>query len=114
RGDAAGAERHAAGVLGAIEAEVIELPDVLGLTTGRTDVLAVARLTKGSALLLQGRWPEARAHLDVPEEAHPMWQILATGALALLEAWCGRFRLAEELSRRALALASQVPVAQQA
>jgi len=87
------------------------LPNVLGLLGSRQDVSAAARVTRGTALLHQGETTSARTALeDVTDRSHVVWQIRALGSMALLEAWCGRLTLGDELAARALSLARQVGI----
>ena len=91
-----------------------EVPDVFGLTGSVVDVTAAAHLAVGVAGLYEGRWAEARPHLEeVPEGAHAVWQVSTRGALALLEAWSGRLGAAEQAGRHALAQARELGIDQQ-
>jgi LuxR family maltose regulon positive regulatory protein len=84
----------------------VVLPNVLGLTGSREDVLAGANTAIGMALLQQGHLDAARARLESAiDEGHFFTQVRALGALSLVEAWSGRLRVADQLAARAIALA---------
>ena len=86
------------------------LPNVLGLTGSRADLVALASLTRGVSLLYEGALPEARRCLEavLVEGGQPLWQVAALGALSVLEAWSGALRAAETAGRRAISLAGQL------
>ncbi|HEX5945659.1 MAG TPA: LuxR C-terminal-related transcriptional regulator [Acidimicrobiales bacterium] len=90
------------------------MPDVLGLTGCRDDLIAGALLTRGLALGYQGR-AAARASLEASlGVGHPLWRTCALGALGLLDAWSGRLDAAEERAARALSLARELRLAERA
>jgi LuxR family maltose regulon positive regulatory protein len=86
-------------------------PMVLGLTD-IPSMNTVALLSLGRAHFLAGHLTEGRRWLQrglASEGAsYSIWRIHGLGSLALLEAWCGRIELAEELAVAALAAATEV------
>ena len=116
RGDAAGSITATGCALRSAEdLGETSLPDVLGLTGARDDLTAGALVTRGSALVYLGRPAAARACLEASMRVgHPIWHTCALGALALLDAWSGRLDAAEEHAARALALARELRLAEDA
>jgi LuxR family maltose regulon positive regulatory protein len=85
------------------------IPNVMGIVRSRADIAAAAWLARGIGLVQQYELAEARRILQpVPEDLHPIWQVAAIGSLALVEAWSGRLRIAEQLGARAIALAHEL------
>lgn len=91
-----------------------EFPRVLGIIGSHQDACAAARHTRGVALWYQGK-AAARASLEAVLDAgaHAVWEILALGSLALLDAWSGRLTSGGELGAQALSLARQLELDQQ-
>ena len=83
-------------------------PDLLGLTGTRQDLEAAARLLHGSGLAYRADWAEARPYLARVDGAHALWQVASLGALGMLEAWVGRFGVAEQVGLQAVELARQL------
>lgn len=90
------------------------LPDLLGIVANRQDVSAAALHARGVALWHQGK-AAARATLEgaLQCRGHAVWDVLALGSLALLDAWYGRLRSAEQHGNQAIALARQVELDRQ-
>ena len=87
-------------------------PDVLGLTTSRSEMACAAHAVRGAALLYEGRLGLARRALGPGRAAgHPIWQLTALGSLALVEAWSGRLSIAERVGRQALSYAQRAGAA---
>ncbi|HEX5366608.1 MAG TPA: hypothetical protein VFW63_08100, partial [Acidimicrobiales bacterium] len=89
------------------------LPPGLGVVAGPADVEAAAGHALGVAQWHQGD-PAARHALEdvLGRGGHPLWEVLALGSLALLDAWAGRLARGERWGRRALALAGEVELGQ--
>ncbi|MFF1877867.1 LuxR C-terminal-related transcriptional regulator [Leifsonia sp. NPDC058230] len=85
-------------------------PDVLGITD-RSSLTTLALLSGGRSLFLSGDLAESRRWLEralrSDGASFSPWRVGALGSLALLEAWCGRTRVAEELGSEALDLSEQ-------
>ncbi|MCU1476446.1 MAG: hypothetical protein JWQ64_1139 [Subtercola sp.] len=87
------------------------MPDVLR-RGDHGSLLTIALVSGGRAHFLAGDLSEARRWLErglgSEGAAYSVWRVSALGSLALVEAWCGRTRRAEELSAEALAIALEV------
>ncbi|MFF1633833.1 LuxR C-terminal-related transcriptional regulator [Leifsonia sp. NPDC058248] len=83
-------------------------PDVLGITD-RSSLMTLALLSGGRSQFLSGDLDESRRWLEQALESEGAsfapWRVGALGSLALVEAWCGRTPLAEELIAEALDVA---------
>ena len=115
QGEAAPSIAAARRVLGGTEGlDESGMPDVLGLTGRRDDLIAGALLTHGTALVHQGDPEAARGFLEASlKVAHPIWHICALGALALLDAWSARVSTwRRSAPARALALARELRLAE--
>ena len=85
------------------------LPDILGLTSS-TSLELIVRGSRARALWHVGEVAASRRSLLPLIErcdAYPPWSAQLRGALALLEAWAGNLRAAEEQARRALGIAAR-------
>lgn len=94
-------------LLGTLDAT--DLPDVLGLTSGAILQL-VTRSSRARALWHLGDVAASRRSLTQLVErrdAYPPWRAQLSGALALLQAWAGNLRAAEEQARHALGIAAR-------
>ncbi|MEO7017952.1 MAG: LuxR C-terminal-related transcriptional regulator [Leifsonia sp.] len=81
------------------------LPDREALAT-------IALIAKGRAHFLAGNLAEARRWLETAlatdVAGYSVWRISALSSLALLDAWCGRTRRAEQCASEAFALAREL------
>jgi len=83
-----------------------ELPNLLGLTGSKADVVSAARVAHGVALMYDGALASARDDLAaVSDDCHGVWRAAALGGRALVEAWSGNLNAGEQFGHRALALA---------
>ncbi len=86
-----------------------ELPDVLGITSHR-DLQVIALTSRARALWFAGDVASARAGLEQLLEdgdLYPTWHINILGTLALLEAWCGQLRRAQQHATYAFRIAAE-------
>jgi LuxR family maltose regulon positive regulatory protein len=85
-------------------------PDVLGITD-RSSLRTLALMSGGRSHFLSGDLPESRRWLEKAllsdGASFAPWRVGTLGSLALLEAWCGRLTVAEELAAEAFDLAEQ-------
>ncbi len=87
------------------EAPAIEPVDVFGLTS-RASLRVIALGSHAIALWHAGHVEEAQTALKALAESDDtaeLWKVSVLGALALLEAWSGRLRLAEHYASQAIA-----------
>jgi LuxR family maltose regulon positive regulatory protein len=90
------------------------VPDLLGLTGASGDVVAAAHMSRGIGLLYEGSLDAARSTLETAvDRGHLLPRVHALGSLALVNAWSGQLRVAEQLATRALALARELGVEQE-
>jgi LuxR family maltose regulon positive regulatory protein len=85
------------------------LPDILGLTSS-AGLRLIASGSRARALWHLGDVAASRRSLSLLVErgdAYPPWSAQLRGALALLEAWAGNLRDAEEQARNALGIAAR-------
>jgi LuxR family transcriptional regulator, maltose regulon positive regulatory protein len=86
-----------------------EFPNVLGLTGTIADIAAGAHLVHGVGLLYQGETNAARTSLaGALGQGSICWQIVAFGALAVVDVWEGLLASGAPRAARALAIAEQV------
>jgi LuxR family maltose regulon positive regulatory protein len=93
----------------------IVTPNWFGLTT-RSSLKTLTLFSGGRSLFLQGDFDESRrwlrAALASEGASYSLWRISALGSLALLEAWCGRTRVARDLADEALRIADEAHLAE--
>ncbi len=87
------------------------LPQILGISD-RPSLETLAVTSLGRSYFLVGDFEGARHWLERSLEwsgsTYFVWRVHSLGSLALLDAWCGRTRQAEQLADEALALARDV------
>lgn len=89
-----------------------DLPKLLGLTNSNRSALVALRVLRATSLLREGRVVEALdAFGSIPDGGPALFQVQATGGLALALAWSGRLTEAEEAAGWALTLAAQCGLA---
>jgi LuxR family maltose regulon positive regulatory protein len=101
---------HADAALERLDAlDAAALPDILGLTSSASLRLIVSG-SRARALWHLGDVAASRRSLTVlvgRDDSYPPWSAQLRGALALLEAWAGNLRDAEEQARNALGIAAR-------
>jgi LuxR family maltose regulon positive regulatory protein len=91
------------------DVEEESMPNLLGLTGSRNDLLAAARLASGVARFYEGDLVAARFELaPVVTDSHAAWRVATLSALSLLDAWSGALCSAERLANQALSMATEL------